>query len=499
MSESRYAHAAQYDEITSLASASVSAETTPKQKIEGLSSIELNTTRRCHGTYLNEEGERVRARFEYKSAELNASEFSLTEAQQKYMTETLGLEDLHFRVFQRPLDHLSGEHPASNIGDYKDKHIYMLLHGWTATGEIFSEVPQDNQLTIVEEILAKDPSAVILVGDFNGFGGTNFNKSTLKSSKFSEKCTVSAYAAQADFLITNVLKVRQDSFEEHDGVIKTVVASDNFRLLGHSMGAATVEELVMDYGYPPEHAVACAPAEYPTWESIEQLLEVHAQLSKLFKESKRRTDLVYTVIGRGMWLGDIVAKFPSVGVGDTVSGAVVSKVYDGAAPFLIGTQVTSGEGNKHAHDKLDAIHASQFYNTAKYPVISQVMLGLRKGRDFTHSTIQQLERYGRITAYEADSDILVPADTTRGARYLVNILATAKYYQSVWDVRAYDPNTSNWPEFYAAMQSTRDAYARSCDPQYLFKGGHYAALFGAPDERVINSLVYEPQPGVLYE
>src|SRR3989344_4167975 len=193
--------------------------------LESLAQVEIPNSykRNCKGYYEGKaydlDGKEYTAKYEadfdYYYAELTTNNFDLSPEQKKYLGEELGLEQMNFKVFSRA---------PGEIGELKGRNVYVLIHGWTANHHIFSDIKKENDLTFVEEILARDPDALVIGADVNGFGETRFKKELLKDKTLKDKCTVEAGAAQVDFLLAEVLGARHDFLEvtHSDGTIEHV-------------------------------------------------------------------------------------------------------------------------------------------------------------------------------------------------------------------------------------------------------------------------------------
>jgi len=186
--------------------------------------------------------------------------------------EGLGLKELYFEMY-------FGSEAVTRTGktgalgfpevDTEDQHIYVLLHGWTGTGALFSQVPsQYGNRSLVAEIIARDPKAVIIVPDGVGFGYSEYNQDLGKNLK--DKCTIRAYSEQVEFILGDLLGIDKER-------------RSDVHVMGHSMGGAATLDLTARGWGKPETNVAVAPALMASTEerSYGQITATYAALQSL--------------------------------------------------------------------------------------------------------------------------------------------------------------------------------------------------------------------------
>jgi pimeloyl-ACP methyl ester carboxylesterase len=170
---------------------------------------------------------------------------------EKTMQEELGLEELFFKVYRKknsqPLDNRTSSQTSTvqSIGDFfkkgeseKTPNTYLLLHGWTGDHSIFEE-------EVMKKIFDKDPTAVIICPDGDGFGKSKF-RSDINPIDLLKKCGPDGYAAQMDFLLKDVLEL---SVEERK----------NINIYGHSLGGAAAM-IMAGQGYGKKIVAVCPAA-----------------------------------------------------------------------------------------------------------------------------------------------------------------------------------------------------------------------------------------------
>jgi pimeloyl-ACP methyl ester carboxylesterase len=192
--------------------------------------------------------------FSYQSAKGNLKELCENGEMDPDLLRRLkgfGLEDFHIEVHTLNTNTSEANKSIKNSVETQTPeddhpHVYVLLHGWTGNHKIFTDIKDENGLTMVEEILSRDPKAVIITPDGNGFGGTRFRSDIPSMEKRVTYATPEAYANQIEFLLEEVF-----GFTEED--------KKNIRILGHSMGGAAAYQLA-ERGY---EAIAVAPAALP--------------------------------------------------------------------------------------------------------------------------------------------------------------------------------------------------------------------------------------------
>ena len=358
---------------------------------ERLGSIELTTKHESPSATITSfedtiEHKRDSEAFEYQSGQISLAELieqTIPDAEEKEQTlrtlYELGLEDITAEVFMRTSD-------DDTVGSIKDKEIYEMWNGWTGTGEIYSNVRGENGLTSVEETLARNPNAIVIAGDGNGFGGTTFRKE-LKGRKLRPYCTAEQYAKQVDF------------FTETLGL-----TPEDVRVLGHSMGGAMATVLAGKHGYT---CVAAAPAAYPTAENIQTMkeemegFEIDMDLRKTHPlataKNKILSEQIYNILGESVKASRILGK---------LSAPVVGGIFTEIAPFLMGKMSDDPSIQKDMEDSLFPIHQGEL-SADKLPVVSESILNLARGIDLSEWSMEDFSRLENLQVVGAGHDTLV--------------------------------------------------------------------------------------------
>lgn len=458
-----------------------------KEKIRGgLSGVELSedSKKSCKGHISDESGAITEVEFDYFHSELNALDFELSENEKSYLNESLALQDLKFHIYSREW---GGD---GSIEDRPEKKVYVLLHGWTATHAIYSDVIRHNNLTMVEEILARDPSAIIVVPDGNGFGESRFKKQferpeidmyresthnekmTLIEAQrmiISDKSTPEYYAMQMEFLIGVVLDL-EGAYNEK---LEKVRGSDRVAVLGHSMGGSAAMVMAVKWGY--QHCLASAPALFPTKRN-EEYMESHQDLLRENKAAER----LYRFLGNSIDLAFHVERLK--GFMSSLSEFTVKQVFYAIGKELMGRKISGDpEKDKIMLQHLGAIHVDEL-TTDKLLTASTTILNLINGIDFSKWSMQEIANLENVEIISGKFDTLVPWEE------LMFTLTTISAY-------ALDAQSEGVPGSDEAADAAVKLVQRVIIPG-LVKGevykkeddsGHYRALLG--DETVTRKLV----------
>lgn len=162
------------------------------------------------------------------------------------LSERFGLESLHFKIYttwdgyQRGFDigtALNNRvnhklHVGLNEKDMREGVCYepqfrFLIGGWTSDASMW-ELPEGE--SIIKQILAKNPNAIVIAVDPNGFGKSKY-KDGLSQGELVDKVSVKNAADQIEWLATKILGLTEQQLIESLG-------------FGHSMGGAIMIELV---------------------------------------------------------------------------------------------------------------------------------------------------------------------------------------------------------------------------------------------------------------
>ncbi len=273
-----------------------------------------------------EEYHTVDAMFTTKNAE-----FTSDETKQRF--EHLSLDQVYFKIHTK--EQLGLEDIRQKILD-NNTHVYVLLHGWTATNELFDSVhKQPSGKTIVEQILEDDPNAVIITPDALGFGKTKFKD--ISMAEKAEKCGPTDYADEVEFILHDLLNLPNDK-------------RDNLFVMGHSWGGAATMMMAEKNYAPAENCFAVCPALLPTgdWKS------------KLF-DNFLKVRMTYGSLGDVTHLGQAVSETSKSGT--KLTGAIVnSEITSKAMEILMGKympgNIKLGDMNK-MYPELFRIHSQQ--------------------------------------------------------------------------------------------------------------------------------------------
>jgi len=379
---------------------------TAKETIDTLKqptpSFELPKIRNCNGSYFEPDiKETNHVNFEYDQYSSSAMS-QLKKNFDKYSSaekreildkhEALGLENIAFNVFSKDKDFK---------GDYTNKNVYVLLHGWTANKDIFSEVSMSGGISVVEQIMAMDPDAVIICPDGNGFGKSLFREDVKAKKNFGEYCTSEAYAKQMDFLIRDVLKV----------------PLEQVTVAGHSMGGAATYQLMKNEDY--KNGVAMAPAAFPSAETIRRFKEKaknigYANIESVLKQFNiNGSALLYNILGSSVTLGNNIrelgGKLPAPFV-----EKIVENIFTIITPYLMGKTI---EGAKQTDGKiinsLTGIHSVEI-TPEKYKVVSEAIKQLGKGIDYSNWKPDDYDAFIKVITYWGTEDVLVQPNDLEG-------------------------------------------------------------------------------------
>src|SRR3989344_109871 len=434
-----------------------------EEKIKGgLSGIELSegSKKPCKGKITDESGNVTEVEFDYYHSEQNALNFELSDKEKIFLNRDLTLQDIKFHVYSREKD------DDGSIGDRPDRKVYLLLHGWTATHAIYTDVIRHNDLTMVEEILARDPSAIIVVPDGNGFGESRFNKDTKRRTVY-DKSSPEYYAMQMQFLAGTVLKL-----DEYNDESKVNEASDRVAILGHSMGGAAAMIMATRWGY--KNCLASAPALFPTTEN-EQYMKSHQDILRKNKAAER----LYRFLGSSVKLAGYVEKLK--GFMSSLSELAVKQTFYVIGKELMGRKISGDpKKDKTMLQHLGAIHVDEL-TTDKLLTVSTTVLNLMNGVDFSEWTMQEIANLENVDIICGKFDTLVPWEE------LMFTLTTISAY-------ALDAKNAGVPGAEEASEAAVKLVQRVEIPG-LVEGekyekeddsGHYRALLG--DETVTRKL-----------
>jgi|GEM_PF-5059148 len=413
---------------------------------ERLKALETYRMRDAKGSYTEDEGATPEeAEFEYYEYPSTAVKVlrkqELGEEERSKLAETynsLGLKDIAFNCYSRDTEF------KENIAS---KHVYVLAHGWTGNKDIYSEVQMSGGLSVVEQIMAMDPDAVIITPDGNGFGGTNFRGEVLQDEEFGKYCTAEAYAKQMDFLIKEVLDI--------DPSTVTIV--------GHSMGGAMTYE-IMRLGY--KNGVAIAPAAFPSKESLEEISTKAKETNIeniLKKHGINISSVIYDVISGGINLGESIRNLGGE-IAQPIIDGIISKVFNTLTPYLMGKNI---EGIKDIDikiiEKLVEIHAKEV-TPEKYKVVSEAIKQLGNGTNYDTWTEEDFGNTAKVDAFSGTADVLVqPKDfEANEVSLLINAVGTT------------------------SEQEVATTVSKNLKEQNKIAGGHYAGVYNS---RVIAAIV----------
>ncbi len=294
----------------------------------------------------------------------------------------LGLEKQHFKIHSTKQYDIETLKQEINI---PNKNIYVLLHGWTGTNEIWDSVhKQPDMKTTIEQILEKDPNALIITPDGPGFGQTEMQD--MPFDKLVDKVSPDAYADQIEFVLKNQLGITEKKRK-------------NVFMMGHSWGGAATL-MVAAKGYvPSENCIAIAPALLPKFEP-----------KKFLKDPFSKMRATYFTLGGGLDMGDFINQYIDA---DKLTNRVIdSNQIDMLMRKLMGT-TTSGELTPEEMDQnfkeLKQIHGKEMRKTK---ISAAVMMALARGTDFSNiNEVNQSTAYNRMGACSimvGDKDDLAP-------------------------------------------------------------------------------------------
>lgn len=474
----------------------VSSEHAPKNPL--LAEIELSpeTESKNKGYIKNENGELVQVEttvYKHKTTAVTAAEtaYQAQEVEQ-YLREELGYEDIGFTVH-------SSE--SGKLEDLEGRNVYILVHGWTGSEEIYSIPGQqiqpegtqsgsdENRLTAVETLIALDAEknknnpdykpAVVITVNAHGFKDSKLTPQAL-AAEDGRYLSPENSALALNYLVTEGLGVDVE----------------NVTAVGHSLGGATVEILKAKYGF---EAVAQAPALYASAENIKALNEFKAQFGEDTQQQKQsftekakeaikrvgvqsETDVIYQTLGNALKVGEAVKNTSVPGSGVVAEQAVAATVR-ATLPILAGSDHTGNpEIDKQIGAKLQEIHLPEF--TQNTETTAKSIIKLQEGIDFSDWTLEELLRLRETQEVHGDNDNLV---AKRAVRNLKQVTAHQLF------IRISELNDSKGkitPEFAKRLNNqlegiTHDLYGLESNDKYLkvVKGGHYAAVL-QPDSYV---------------
>jgi pimeloyl-ACP methyl ester carboxylesterase len=315
--------------------------------------------------------------FPYQTIEANVKELAEANTVNPEVLnklDALGLEDFHFEVhtrINRPTEKRVG--PEDKI----TPNIYVLLHGWTGNHSIFTNVKNENGLTMVEEILLRDPDAIIITPDGNGFGGTKFKPELNSLDERINLSTPQAYADQIEFLLKDIFQ-----FDE--------ITLEQVRVAGHSMGGACAYEMARR-GY---EAVAIAPAALPV---VEELKDIHDLFPKSVKTGtldnlQDSVRSVYLGLGFSNQLAHFARERTNI-PSEKIVQAVFEKILSG---YLMGYDTPGNLDktiNRQIIDQLTNIHSEEL-TAEKLATVAATMFALAQGVSVTKWTNEDIKTMG---------------------------------------------------------------------------------------------------------
>lgn len=458
--------------ITTLAP-EVGADTRPEINKDAepetrLGLLNINNKNSCRGTVENPSTptERNLERFDYFSCNLKAVEFmqqNVSPTEQAEFTAglyALGLENINANVFSRE-NGVLGE-------NLKDKNIYVLLHGWTGNNSIYTDVKQENGFSVVEEIMAKDPNAIVVTMDGNGFGETNFREDIIKGD-LQQFCTPEAYAKQTDFFISQVLGIEGEE-------------KNNVSIMGHSMGGAATLILAAIYGY--ENTMALSPALFPTKENLSEIeaeFENPAEATKIenfLKKMGYRTagDGRYAFVGAIAKLGSYTKR-----VMPKITDKATQVFYDVVGAGYMGEEVTGNEEVDLAIvSKLIGIHRGEL---SSHRLVDLALTNLRRGVDFSKWSLLEVERLNRTSILTSKEDKLVTTED------IINFLKTIAAYELTKSAALGVENMTEeeLSSIRAQIEAIRRRQSGGFAERSVLKGGHYASVY---NEIAVNTIVH---------
>ncbi|MBD3366323.1 hypothetical protein GF360_03225 [candidate division WWE3 bacterium] len=429
-----------------------------KGSLEIIKSIELDEeTKSCTFSY-EEDGEKVSGSFEYHAkkttlreeltgelAKTKGAEFR--EFGRKF--EQLGLADMGFAIYTRR----NQREAALEKGEKMDPpNVYILGHGWTGTKDIYSEIPMETQMSMVEAIMEQDPDAIVVTMDGNGFGDSPFRTEVLEDEALlKEKIRPESYADQIQFLSEEVLGVPLEEVS----------------YVGHSMGGAAAFELsTRGCG----SCVALSPAAFPTEELLGEAEVISRKSKNLLQEALNKlgsikglnlSTLVYEVLGTSVRFGEAFGQISSQA--EKISEAVVGQVFELLSNYLLGAEL-----DPETRKALVGIHKSQL-TAQRFPAVSNAILELKEGmplEDFA-------ENSENLIVFQGESDVLVrPEDLKRtAASVLVKTL-----------------ESSQWDENDPAVKKIVVLVEQLLDESQIVTGGHYAQVYNPTVPKVVASM-----------
>lgn len=369
------------------------------------------------------------------------------------LTET-GLKDIHAEIYTR--GNLQNEQQLA------EKNVYVLLHGWTASHEIYSDVKQENHFTIVEEILARDPNALIIAMDGNGFGETNFTRHVLDHD-LERYCTPEAYAHQVDFFVEDVLGFSRSE-------------KSQISISGHSMGAAAGLILGAKENY--QNVVANAPAFFPMHKNLLEIAQFFSEYedSDAFRKFLRsigvhtQGDLTYAAISSAARAGKVVNRMTRDIARKPVS-AITSAIFKYIGPPLIGKKTSNTpEHDTSIRESLAVIHKKQ---ARREPALVQLALSnLRSSVDLSEFSLEELANLNDCFVITAEDDLLVtPSDQA-------NLIRAITAYQVIkaFKTPVEELSVEQREEIVAEVEAVMRAQSLEGN-RYVIPGGHYASVF----------------------
>jgi len=318
--------------------------------------------------------------FPYQTVKANVRELAEADSIDREVLkklDALGLEDFHFEVHTRKGRPAETREPKDPAGEEHTPNIYVLLHGWTGNHGIFTDIKNENGLTIVEEILGRDPDAIIITPDGNGFGGTTFKPDINSLDERINLSTPKAYADQIEFLLKDIFLFDEEALKE-------------VRIAGHSMGGACAYEMAKR-GY---EAVAIAPAALPVVDEINEVKELFPKSVSVRNIDNLRNSVrsIYTGLGYSNKLANYVrdrSNIPSEKIVQTVFEKVL-------AGYLMGYD-TPGELdatlNRQIIDELTYIHDEEL-SSEKLATVAATMFALAQGVSVTDWSNEEIKMVG---------------------------------------------------------------------------------------------------------
>lgn len=330
--------------------------------------------------------------------------------------EALNLEKLHINVYSET--NLSPAEVKEKL-DNPDTNIYVLIHGWTATHEIFDSVhkpPLDE--TIVEQIRRNDANAVIICVDGNGFGESKY-KDGLSNDKLKESTTTEAYARQIDFALKRVLLIDESQ-------------KDRIYAMGHSHGGATVQELVAEGKLNAENCVAVCPAFLSDKENSTK----EKNQAEKVRDTYRILGAVISVAGHCKRINNesINSKYVDKLVEAAVDLATKGFLFD----HLAGGK-NAGTNSPVIFDSIMAellqIHGEQI--VTKHDVAAAEMYALSEGTSVTRENFD-MAKASKVDCVCGGEDILAPQKADFG---VVKSIPGAGHYAPLFESGENDPTS----------------------------------------------------------